>query len=1436
MDNLNKCISCEKIVPTLDQLLEQCATISDVKVKGIHFMQSDGTEVFESYEELYFHAKQILGGLQKRGFQRGSYVVFQIKNNQFFIRLFWACVLGGIIPAPLSVPLTASSDSEAFKKLIKVLDQLSNACIISDEENINIFKETYEENDINYLEYEVLRLSSEEGQCDTLNPYDVAYIQYSSGSTGNPKGVMLTHQNLAYNFSQITERINLQTNDVMGSWLPLTHDMGLVAYHLTPIYAQITQFHLNTNYFIRRPWLYLHKMSQLHVTVAVSPNFGLEWMMDKIKESQIDNVDLSRIRMLICGSEPISMNTIRKFYEKFIRYGLRDNTIHHAYGMAEACVGITISLDGDNNSVLINRHKISTGYKVEYVNANDPNVTELAVVGQPLKGIEVLIVDDENMILQENYVGNIIVKGPNVFSGYLNNDSVILNRNGFFDTGDLGFMCNGRLIIAGRKKDILFINGQNYYASDIENMLKLALPQLPEIVVAAYRSQTSSKDEIAIFVHSRGKDELFSKIAQQIAGAVFERIGVGVDYVLPIKTIPRTTSGKVQRYRLIEQLDNHEFDDVLTIAPHSYFSNMESKRSLEWKKMEINNQILRIAREVFSIPSLEMEDVISQMGISSLTLIRFQDEIEQKFQVEISIASILKASTLEQVSALIRMQINKNKINHSILMGNSNIWYEPFPVTEIQEAYLIGRQNIMEMGNVSAHAYYEFETKLDISRLNDALNCAIKHQFMLRTVFDETGLQKVRRNVPYYKILTEDLQELSPNEQYMRIVERRNSRSHFVFQQDKWPLFEFSAFILSEGRTYLFIDVDLLIADGGSILILINEIMNYYNNPNVEVEPLRFQFSDYVNTLQNFRQSSSYKKAKAYWQAKAENFAQAPKLSLVCEVESIDKPTFKRLEKKLSEDTWSIVKKLSKQHGVTTSVLLATIYTEILCKWSNQCRIALNLTLFNRQPFHPDVMRLIGDFTSILLLDIDMSAHSDFWQKADMIQDILFEALDHRFYSGVEFIRDIARKQELSGKAIMPIVFTSMLFEESEIMDNTNSMGDIKYGISQTPQVFLDFQVMEREGGLLLTWDYVEEIFDKDMITAMFEAYLNRLRQVIQNNLAAIPLPMKEAELLADYNNTTVDYQVELLQRLIDRQCRKTPNAIAVKLGEATLSYGDLARKSNQIARYLREQKYEHGSYIGVWAERQIETIINIVGILKAGYAYVPVNPEHPQDRINHILKHSGCKLLVYPDLYEEENLSAYEDESYEAGENDNQDSIQDIAYAIYTSGSTGYPKGVVITHEAVVNTLLDINEKFKVNEKDKIIGLSSMCFDLSVYDIFGALICGAQLVMIPDLMDMDNIYQVVNREEITIWNSVPAIMDMYIENSAQRAGNEPQTSLRVVMMSGDWIPLGLPEKIKNQMSGAEIISLGGATEGSIWSIYFPIKEILPDWKSIRKR
>lgn len=310
------------------------------------------------------------------------------------------------------------------------------------------------------------------------------------------------------------------------------------------------------------------------------------------------------------------------------------------------------------------------------------------------------------------------------------------------------------------------------------------------------------------------------------------------------------------------------------------------------------------------------------------------------------------------------------------------------------------------------------------------------------------------------------------------------------------------------------------------------------------------------------------------------------------------------------------------------------------------------------------------------------------------------------------------------------------------------------------------------------------------------------------------------------YNDTDVVYEQDLLlQSLFERQAAEVPEQVALIFEEKQLTYKELNEKSNQVAYYLRQQGITAGDSIGVVAARCFETIINVLGVLKSGAAYIPISEDAPVQRREDILKQSKSKLLLERNLYESKHLKQYPSENGRPVSRPD-----DIAYVIFTSGSTGKPKGVAITHKAAVNTLQDINAKFHVCNTDCVLAVSSLCFDLSVYDIFGTLSAGAKLVLIHDQRDALEMKECLIQHQVTVWNSVPAIMNMLAESFDD---NTIVNDLRLVMLSGDWIPLQLPRLMKTHFPKANQISLGGATEASIWSIYYPISKVQKSWKSI---
>ncbi|MEC2314446.1 amino acid adenylation domain-containing protein, partial [Bacillus velezensis] len=322
---------------------------------------------------------------------------------------------------------------------------------------------------------------------------------------------------------------------------------------------------------------------------------------------------------------------------------------------------------------------------------------------------------------------------------------------------------------------------------------------------------------------------------------------------------------------------------------------------------------------------------------------------------------------------------------------------------------------------------------------------------------------------------------------------------------------------------------------------------------------------------------------------------------------------------------------------------------------------------------------------------------------------------------------------------------------------------------------------------------------------------------------------------ITDYNQTEKAIKPDTLYHLFARQTIKTPENIAIECQGRAVTYQELQVMSNRISSFLEEKGIQPNEYVGVIVDREIETIASILAVLKIGAAYIPINPEFPKERQSYIVKDGNCKVVLTAELVKT-IVSSYKESKRESVAVPEQ-----IAYAIYTSGSTGKPKGVIIKNEAVINTILDINEKYSVNETDRFIGLSSMSFDLSIYDIFGAFSAGATLVMIEDQRDIKKIHDIVKEEKITVWNSVPMIMEMLVnymdetenKSNAGVINYDELPELRLVLLSGDWIPVHLPERIKDHFVESEVISLGGATEASIWSIYYPIKTVKAEWTSI---
>jgi len=872
----------------------------------------------------------------------------------------------------------------------------------------------------------------------------------------------------------------------------------------------------------------------------------------------------------------------------------------------------------------------------------------------------------------------------------------------------------------------------------------------------------------------------------------------------------------------------------------------------------IEQQIVEIWENYLGISPIGIRDDFFALGGHSLLATRLVAKLSDTFNTEILLSELFDSPTVARLAEVIGAAPSEAAITPALpeIVADSQQRNAPFPLTEVQQAYWIGRQNGFALGNVSTHFYGEIDAiDLDLSRYNRAWQRLIDHHEMLRAIVRPDGQQQILPEIPPYEVKVLDLRGKSPVEVERTLAEVRDLLSHQVIESDRAPLFKICATQMDEGRVRLHLSFDALIADLGSGEILFRELYDLYQNPDRELPPLSLSFRDYVYALEALKETELYQRAFDYWQQRLPELPPAPDIPLAKPLATLDEVRFHRRTHRLSSELWQPLKQRASRFNLTPSGLLAAAFAEVLAAWSGKPRFTLNLTLFNRLPLHDEIDRIVGDFTSLTLLAIDCREKESFITRAQRLQKQLWEDLDRSAVSGVTLLRELSKLQGDRSPVFMPIVFTSNLIQEGIEAKPTaiSQFGELTYSISQTPQVILDHQVYEDGGTLVLTWDCADEAFPDGVLDAMFAAYatflqdLATVERIWETEGRQLHIP--QLDIQQESNRTEAPLPAGMLHDGFFQQAQKTPDAIAISTLHCTFTYQDVSRLARQVGHRLRELGAMPDELVAVVMEKGWEQVVAVLGILASGAAYLPIDPELPPERIAYLLENGDVKVaistakvrdkiafpanitVIAPDdnQFDERSRSKHPDAPLES-----QQSPENLAYVIYTSGSTGKPKGVAIAHRSALNTVADINQRFQVGARDRVLALSSLSFDLSVYDIFGTLATGATLV-IPEAevaKDPAHWVELVERDRVTIWNSVPALMQLFVDYLESRPDLNAN-SLRGVLLSGDWLPLTLPPQIKAIAPAAEVMSLGGATEASIWSIYYPIDAIDPAWTSI---
>jgi len=789
---------------------------------------------------------------------------------------------------------------------------------------------------------------------------------------------------------------------------------------------------------------------------------------------------------------------------------------------------------------------------------------------------------------------------------------------------------------------------------------------------------------------------------------------------------------------------------------------------------------------------------------------------------------------------------------------------EFFSLTPIQQAYWVGRGEEMVLGGVSIHFYYEIEAQdFDIQKAERAWWRLIERHPMLRAVIFPSGQQKILRNVPPYKIKVIDLRGVGHEEQKKRLTKLRSEMSHQVMPGDRWPLFDIRIVLLNGKRQYLAMSFDGLMIDERSRNLLFTEWERLYRDPDVTLPPPRSSFERFVKRLHTYRRSADFEADRAYWMRKLPTLPSAPKLPYRGVPEKAGQHRFVRYEDHLRPSEWKKLKQIARQKNLRPSIVVLAAFAETLRVWSNQTEMTVNLPVIDRIARSSEFENVVGEFSSSVLLSIHRDGASNFEEFAVRLQKELEKDLAHSGFSGVEVIRELIKRRGKHFDTLMPVVFTSHLSADSR-RGGKNPMawlGEIRFALTQTPQVYLDYQCHEIDGSFSGVWDVVEEMFPHCLIDDMFTSHFRLLRHLADNSDAwkmsakessRLLIPSSHEDLYREMNATDAPMKPKRLHDAFIDRAREQPEQIAVVYENIRMTYAQLEHHSAAVADWLQKKGVRPNELVAVVMGKGWEQIAATLGVLRSGAAYVPIDPALPSKRLDALLEESEVRFVLtqacwnetlqWPEgiesriiggdvcgMSEVETIGPYSVEKVDCPAKHD-----DLAYVIYTSGSTGVPKGVMISHQSAVNTLEDIIDRFGIGSNDRSLALSSLSFDLSVFDIFGTLSAGGTVVLpnIEKRKDPAHWFHLIQEHRITIWNSTPGLMQLLCEYSEESACG-PLDSLRLVLLSGDWIPKELPDRIRKEAPNANIVSLGGATEAAIWSILYEIKEIDPAWKSV---
>lgn len=1395
---------------TLSEVLEYRAQEAEA---GITFISKSDSEDFLSYMDLYGYAGRVLGVLQAQGMVKGNELVIQVDDLKTFITVFWACLLGGIIPVPLAVGGSHGHKRKLFNawKLLAEPYLLITPKAFSATERFA--EEQQLENEIEFIRKRVISTeqlddASVQGKPCEISEDDIAFIQFSSGSTGSPKGVVLTHKNLLTNIGDISEGGGYSASDSMLSWMPLTHDMGLIGFHLNPLVVGMNHYLMPTFLFIRNPSLWLTKAAEHKVSVLCSPNFGYEYVMSHFRLASDTVIDLSSVRIIYNGAEPVSFELYEKFAERFEEYQLSRKAVCPVYGLAEASLAVAMTaLSLTPEFLEVKRSSLLVGEPIELAEGEAGSI-RIVNVGKAITHCELCITDRSGRVLKENYIGQIHIKGSNVTSGYYHNADAteqVLTGAGWLNTGDLGFLKDGQLYVTGREKDVFFVNGLNVYPHDLEQVAS-ELPGivLNKIIVAGGYFEKYGREVSVAFVLFKDKPEKFTVLSAAVSNHINEQTGVLLDFILPIREIPKTTSGKLQRFKVWQQFLDGKFSETL-----SDLYKQESKTE-DSEVVDANQEewIARCWKRCLKLDPIPANKSFIQLGGNSLRAAQVCMAVWKELGIEVSVSTLFESLDLQDFTEKIG-ELQRTAGQAIPEAGKS----ESYPLAAAQRLIYFAWASDRKSIAYNVPVALRISGKLEKGRLISLLNQLIRRHEVLRYSFE------LRAGKPVIHIsealdIEPEIIPLDENEEVAQLLKAQIR----PFDLSKPPLVHVHIFVRGDQPEILLLDFHHIIADGLSIQQFINELTALLADQSLTEQKIKYSDFTTWEHAGNTREQGAV--GLTFW--KMQLGKDLPRLELPTDWPR--PPVFNSLggkvQRRLSDKTTGQLRDFALEQGLTLHQVLFSVYQVLLWKYTRQDQAVIGIPVSGR--YHPDLEDQFGMFVNNLALRTEIVFSESFTELLETNRKLLNQAFEYQNIPFEKVAEAIGGPRDASRNLLFDTMFSYQHIGLSGVESGEHQLSVIWFD-DGSAKYDLSLEISESESKLEYQFEYATQLLGPQLIERMadyFEVLINELVTFPVKPLHCLgeePLPARE---MGDQGHKS-----ESLPS-IDEAFRKVANQNRLKVaayGRAgKLTYGELDELADKVAIALQSHEISAGSIVAVMMDRSLDILAVYLAVLKAGAAFLPVDIGTPVERVKWILKDSRSLLLIVDEERIHELSKGLKEVSasvisYKMLIDQRQPTklispknrSEDLAYIIYTSGSTGRPKGVMVEHHSLMNYVAWAGTAYIKAPETIFSFFTSIAFDLTLTSVFVPLLNGGSVKVFEEEATLEYIF---SDREVNVFKLTPSHLQLIRKHQIM-----PGAQVGTLIVGGEAFDTGLARDISDKFDSEVIIyNEYGPTEATI--------------------